>query len=150
VATVAAFIVASGFFVVGAAPAASASSALPPTCSGDDCSWESPILTRCADATSHVVRQESPAWGGTARLWRSETCQTAWSQYIPPDRGNENYYILVRNSFEQATSVIWQGPLVRPFVLTDQLYSPGPAELCVGRAPANGGLFDKECWSESA
>jgi hypothetical protein len=142
-------VVASGF-TLGATPAASASARLAPTCSEAECNFTDPIRTRCADATSHISMQESPAWGGTALLWRSETCQTAWSQYFPPISADWSYQLTVGNSLGQHSHFSWSGQLIRDQVHTSQLYSPGPAKLCIARAPITGGAYIRECWTESA
>jgi hypothetical protein len=115
------------------------------SCSGSSCSFLDPYQTGCSSG-SYPVMTQYPSWGGEAQLWWSPACQTNWTVYHAPGTSGWTWSTGVGNNYGQ-----WDyGPPYTGSLTgwTDQLYSPGPATMCVSRTPSGGGQTQWACWTQ--
>jgi hypothetical protein len=130
----------SAAIIVGGLVAGTTGAAAATTSDPDD-----PVTSGCANG-AYVVLQGT-AFGGTANLWWSPSCQKNWLQYDVPDAQHEYGLILWGSSGDQAgfqtTTPGW--------TWTDMVPSPGAATMCINRTDLSGrNQQDGGCWTQAS
>ena len=104
-----------------------------------------PITSGCS-AGAYVVLQGT-AFGGTANLWWSPSCQKNWLQYDVPDSQHQYGLILWGSNGDQAGLQT----TVPGWAWTDMVPSPGAATMCINRYDLNGrNQQDGGCWTQGS